>query len=99
MPTVHAAGTIGAVRVVDVELGPVERQLRVVYLGAAQVEGWLHVGDRLKLRDEGGVLHAGTVEAVEGRRYRVVIEVEFTDADLREIRREMGEGMGEDLER
>lgn len=64
----------------DVELSPTARQHGVAYVHDVQVGAGatLAPGDRVELRDEGGVLFAATVDAVLptrfGSKYRLLIK-------------------------
>lgn len=59
--------------VVDLELGPVERQLGVAYVHDIDLAAGrtLAAGDRLVVRDEGGNLRAATVERIVPLRFGV----------------------------
>jgi hypothetical protein len=66
-------------RIYDLELSPMARQAGVAYLHDVDLDAGqeLAVGDRLRVRDEGGTLWAAEVTAVEevrfGRKYRLRI--------------------------
>lgn len=72
--------TSAVVHVVDVELGPLDRRFGVAYVSDVQFDDpvTLRVGDHVSMRDVGGTVYDGVVDAVEDGKFCNRYRVKFT---------------------